>query len=66
MGPGGANVQKMTCSDCFQSTGGTYRIWIEPIDGADWVAGLYTLQVSIPFDGMDILPAIAHMEIPAN
>ena len=66
VGPGGSQIQKMTCKDCFQSGNGVYRIWIEPINGDIWVAGLYTIEVSIDLNGQKILPAITQLEIPAN
>lgn len=66
VGPGGSAIKKMTCQDCFQETDGVYRIWIEPIDGSNWTAGLYTIRVSIPFGGDKILPAITQLEIPAG
>lgn len=65
--PGGAPVKKRTCGGCFQSTGGTYQIWVEPVDGANWLTGIYTLRIGIPV-GADtlIFPTLVHMTIPPS
>ena len=54
---GGSTPQVITdCPSCFQSSNGTYAIWLEP--GTTWKSGSYVSQLEISAPGFTFYPLI--------